>query len=396
MNIPRLRPSTHASLSGDSCHAILIALLRGLAAIEVAAAHLRAQLFPGYQLVPHPTVWFQGLAFFTGFAHQAVVMFFLLSGWLVGGSLLNKIGAPDALKIYAIDRVTRLWTVLIPCFLFMLLLGVGFGALDPRALDFSSRCQYSAFAFVGNLIGLQPGFVPAFGGDFPLWSLANETWYYILFPLLLLIFTARAARTRICSAMCAGLIAYFLSHAVLLYFSLWLLGAGFSRVRVDATWRFRLLLFSIFAAISVFYRMRGSNDDLTAQSFIQDFIYSIAFLTFLSSMQYAVPRHSGWINAVKAVGKLTSEFSFTLYVLHIPVIGAFLHLAPRLRNRLAQDDPLDWAIYFAMLLATMLLCYLFYIPFESRTASVRRRIKSLILGGSPAARPAASASSDGR
>lgn len=91
----KLLPGTN--LSEDFAHSLLISLLRGLATLEVAAAHLRAHVYPGYSFVAQPGAAFQGLAFITGFAHQAVVVFFLLSGWLVGGSLLNKnrAGAPS-------------------------------------------------------------------------------------------------------------------------------------------------------------------------------------------------------------------------------------------------------------------------------------------------------------
>src|SRR5207302_8969523 len=38
--------------------------------------------------------------------------------------------------------------------------------------------------FLGNLLGLQTVCVPSFGSNGPLWSLANEWWYYCFFILL--------------------------------------------------------------------------------------------------------------------------------------------------------------------------------------------------------------------
>ena len=122
----------HSNLQQGYAHSMVISLLRGLAAIEVAAAHLRAHAFPGYSTVAEPTLWFQALAFVTGFAHQAVVVFFVLSGWLVGGSLLNKAGQERAIKHYAIDRLTRLWIVLIPTFVLILAAALIMGKLDPQ------------------------------------------------------------------------------------------------------------------------------------------------------------------------------------------------------------------------------------------------------------------------
>jgi peptidoglycan/LPS O-acetylase OafA/YrhL len=182
---PRLRIMPHSQLEEDSWHSLLISLLRGMAALQVAAAHLRAEFMPSLRSLEQPAQWYQGLAFFTGFAHQAVVVFFLISGWLVGGSLLNKRTEPDAIKLYAIDRITRLWTVLIPTFLLILALGILTGDIDPRRVDFSPDNPYSVTALAGNLAALQTVSVPQFGGNYPLWSLANEGWYYLLFPLLL-------------------------------------------------------------------------------------------------------------------------------------------------------------------------------------------------------------------
>lgn len=66
---------------------------------------------------------------------RAVVVFFLLSGWLVGGSLLNKATREGAFKDYAIDRMTRLWIVLMPTFILILGLGILAARIDPRIVS---------------------------------------------------------------------------------------------------------------------------------------------------------------------------------------------------------------------------------------------------------------------
>ena len=85
-HMPRLRLLPESQLGEDSYHSILISALRGLAALQVAAAHLRAEFFPGLRSLENPMLWYQALSFFTGFAHQAVLVFFLISGYLVGGT----------------------------------------------------------------------------------------------------------------------------------------------------------------------------------------------------------------------------------------------------------------------------------------------------------------------
>ena len=310
-----------SQVGADYWHSVLISLLRGLAAIEVAAAHLRSAAYPGLRSVAEPSVWFQGLAFFTGFAHQAVLVFFIISGWLVGGSLLNRIDDRHALAGYAIDRVTRLWTVLIPTFLLTLAFGLGAGVISANGIDYTGVHEYSAAAFAGNLVGLQTIVVDNFGGNFSLWSLANETWYYVLFPLVVLLFGARRATMRVGCGVALVLLAALLPYAITLFFAIWLLGVAFSRIRIDCGPRLRTLWLALLVAVSVYYRLKGITDDLTPASFWQDLVCSLVFLVFLSSLQFKAAPASKLLRPMARIGNFFAEFSFSLYVLHVPLIG---------------------------------------------------------------------------
>jgi peptidoglycan/LPS O-acetylase OafA/YrhL len=370
-----------ANLQENYAHSMLISLLRGLAALQVAAAHLRAQVFPGYGTIAHPTTWFQGLAFATGFAHQAVVIFFLLSGWLVGGSLLNKIGGEHCIRNYTIDRMTRLWIVLIPTFAAMVMFHLAAGTINPNGLDPSGINQYSLGTLLGNLVGMQNIIVPTFGGNFPLWSLSNETWYYVLFPLLVALFTTKSTVTRLLTLLAVLTVAQLLSADILLYFLPWLLGAAFSRVRITTNIIVRLLMLVLFVTVSFWFRVKGKNDDLSADTIVQDLIFSIPFLLFLSSMQQPLTSRSAVLEQINRVGKFFANFSFTLYVLHVPLIGAIVFFSHPFfhQNRLQQDNPVHWAIYFGMYGAIVIASYLFYIPFEASTYRVRQKLKKVFV-----------------
>lgn len=374
-----------SQLSEDSVHSLLIALLRGLAALEVAAAHLRAEVFPSLHAVAHPPVFYQALAFTTGFAHQAVVVFFVISGWLVGGSLLNKFGQPKAVRGYAIDRATRLWTVLVPTMLLMVLFGMVTGAVNPQQPDLVSMSDYSALSFAGNLAGLQNVLVENFGGNYALWSLANETWYYVAFPLVLLTFRSRSLLGQTGSVLTLGLIAALLPWAITLYFALWLLGALFARIRIDCGPGVRAALACVAVALSIYYRLTGSNDDLVPASFVQDLNCSLPLLILLSTLQQKIDPASAPLRRLGRFATFFSEFSFTLYVLHVPTIGVLRYLGRTLlgRDMLAPDSLLDHLAYLG-LLATLVGCaYLSYLMFESRTYLVRRKLKSVLLGRAP-------------
>lgn len=370
-----------SQLSEDSTQSLLMNLLRGIASLQVAAAHLRAEIYPGLRGLEEPGIAYMALAFFTGFAHQAVMVFFLISGWLVGGSLLNKLGQPGALRSYAIDRVTRLWTVLVPTLFIMLGIGLAIGSVTLEPAGFGAAGEFSAGAFVGNLLGVQTILVDKFGGNYPLWSLANETWYYIQFPLLVLIFTGRGLIQQLACAILLALTVAFIPYVMTLYFAIWLLGAAFSRIRVESTFASRMLLLAVAMALSVYYRINGANDDILPESFGQDLICTLPIVILLAAMHKPIDRKSAFLRRLGAFGKWLSEFSFTLYVLHVPVINLMQHIGLTWfgRDKLNPASAADFVTYFGMLAILMASAYLSYLVFERNTYRVRRFAKKLLM-----------------
>lgn len=378
--MPTLTIQAGGRLEDDDWHSITISLVRGLAAFTVAAAHLRAEMYPGLRTLADPSLWFQGFAFATGFAHQAVLWFFVISGWLVGGSLLNKIGRPGAMTSYAIDRVTRLWTVLVPTFALTLLLGMAAGVLQPGSIDFVPANEFSVMAFVGNLFGLQGVVVPDFGGNYALWSLANETWYYVMFPLLLLLFGARSAGSRIASGAALALGAILLPAEIVMYFAVWLLGAAFSRVRIDCSIAVRCAWLVPLAAASAYFRLTADNDRFDQSTLPMDLLLSVMFLAFLSSLQYKPAPTSAFARPLARVGKFFADFSFSLYVLHLPLVFLMKHVAMARFDlgQLSPSAPLHFAIYLGMRSVLLLASWLSYLLFESQTYRIRRAVKDLV------------------
>ena len=369
----------------DSWHSILIACVRAIAAIEVTAAHLRALFYPGMRTITDPTLWYQGFAFFTGFAHQAVLLFFVISGWLVGGSLLDKWRQRDALAQYAVDRVSRLWTVLIPVMMLTLALGLATDRLDGGSVDYSTSNEFSALSFVGNLLGLQLIAVPTFGGNFPLWSLSNETWYYLLFPLLLVMLRTEKLGVRTGCALLATLLVATLPTLLILYFAIWLLGAACSRLQLNCGRGARIAIIAVALGTSVYCRLTGKNDDLSAASFLPDFILSILFLAVLCSLQHTAAPTGRWTLRLAAAGRYLAEFSFTLYVIHVPLINLFQFSASKYLGltTLSPANPVHLGLYLLMLCMIVFCAWLSYLMFESHTGAVRKWVKRKLLRPRP-------------
>ncbi|MEW6023181.1 MAG: acyltransferase family protein [Pseudomonadota bacterium] len=373
--MPKITILKKTNLQEDNWHSVLISLFRGLAALVVAWAHLRAATFPAFGDVTNPSLLFQGLAFSSGFAYLAVMVFFVLSGWLVGGSFLNKMNLDRALQHYTVDRLSRLWLVLVPTFLVALLAGAVIGAIDPARVSFSADDPYSVTAFIGNMFGLQTILVPSFGGNFPLWSLANETWYYILFPLLVLVLRGRSIAWRIGALLAIGAIIQLITPAIVLYFSIWLIGTAFSRVKIEMGPVLRWALLIIIVGTAVLIRLKGKNE-ISTESYPQFLVFSLLFALFLSSTQFKrLP--SPMLDRLDRTGRFFSSFSFTLYVLHVPLIFVMVYLMPSLlgTSQLSPHILSHYLIFVGMFLVLVVGGYYVHLPFEANTWRVRRWVR---------------------
>ena len=175
----------------------ILDLVRGVSALLVMLGHLRGFLFLDFAELDRAGVLTKFFYFATGLGHQAVMVFFVLSGYFVGGSVLSGLGnGRFTWRCYAASRLTRLWMVLIPALVLTLcfdLLGSHWnpgayaGDLNARFMSGPTHIQPAAhdwLTLLGNLCFVQNITVPVFGSNGPLWSLANEFWYYVMFPLV--------------------------------------------------------------------------------------------------------------------------------------------------------------------------------------------------------------------
>src|SRR6202008_705345 len=95
-------------------------MARWVAALAWVLSHVKASLVPLLRNISHPTHLETAWGFIAGFSHHAVVVFFVLSGFLVGGKVLREMGSterPFSPKRYFLDRFTRIYLVLIPVLL---------------------------------------------------------------------------------------------------------------------------------------------------------------------------------------------------------------------------------------------------------------------------------------
>ncbi|MEM7591828.1 MAG: acyltransferase [Cyanobacteria bacterium P01_A01_bin.83] len=365
-------------------------VVRGLCAVAVCTGHLRVMLFIDYSELQSASVINKILYFVTGIGHQAVMVLFVLSGFFVGGSIL-KSRANFSWIEYLIARLSRLWIVLIPALLFTFLIDQVIQAVAP---DILAGAYYSLWnsgplqdhsysdswrTFLGNTFFLQKILTPIYGTNDPLWSLTNEFWYYILFPLCAYASGNYFNRSkpqlylRVAAALAALTIFLWLPAPIRLGYFVWLMGviiyliyARMSRITVPL-----LLIGTVMFMASLAYSESFAWQEIL--NLPKDLVVGVAFSVLCLGLLNLPNPATGKLGLVKLIRGL-SEFSYSLYLSHFPpiiLIGALFYDSEQL-----LPNFLGFA-HFALWLALLtMVAVLFWWLFEKRTYRVRKFIIS--------------------
>ena len=299
-------------------------MVRGLAAFLVVIGHARNFLFIDYQQLSAPSHWVSVLFLITKAGHQGVIIFFVLSGYLISGSVLRSVQRGAwSWPSYLSHRLIRLWTVLLPGLILCALLDhyalshhlaptlYQDGAANHMSVDVAQRLTPTIF--LQNLFFLQVMVAPPFGSDTALWSLAYEFWYYILFPLGFVVI-ARNSKLR-ARLLCAGLfiVVAWSARCYLSLFPVWLGGTVLALIPTR-----RLPLITRWLATLVyvpFFFLCASNRFLHDYS---DYLLSVATVLFLWVILSATSESRSTI-LVRGTQEF-ARFSYSTYVVHMPFL----------------------------------------------------------------------------
>lgn len=148
-------------------------MLRFCAILLVLISHGRHLL--------HPI--FESTDFMSIGGYWGVELFFVLSGFLIGGILIKNYEKEERFNMDSVLYFwKRRWFRTLPNYYLILLVNILVAIFIGR-FDFSDWRYYSFLIFFQNFISEHPSF---FGEA---WSLAVEEWFYISFPIILLICT---------------------------------------------------------------------------------------------------------------------------------------------------------------------------------------------------------------
>jgi peptidoglycan/LPS O-acetylase OafA/YrhL len=358
-------------------------MLRGLAALGVVVSHTRAFLTLNYTAGGSNSLFDLLFYFVTGLGHQCVIVFFALSGFLVGGPALRDLmnGRWDW-GHYILRRFTRLWTVLIPALLLTWAFDTAGLALGGPAgyegafysLSFSGPnpadpADLSLSTFFANILFMQTIVAPVFGSNGPLWSLANEFWYYITFPLLLYGTIGQGGLlSRIGSGLLGFALVMFLPVEMMLLGLIWIAGAVAHYAAAQPDLR-RIVDHRVWAAIMLIAITTFLIFDKLHPRILWDLLLGAAFagilpfLTFLPSL--------GEIYQKPATA--LSNISYTLYATHFPVLAFiwFVLFAPSKW----PFGPMAILLMAGLCAIALIISTLMWWAFERNTDLVRRAIE---------------------
>ncbi len=338
-----------------------------------------------------------GWWFFATFelGHQAVIGFFVMSGYLVGGAALANIRkGKDFLREYFIHRFARIYVVVVPALIFTFLAdATGRNLLsEPAYYDNPAfRGHYGADIFAANLLNLQEIFCPYFGTNSPLWSLACELWYYITFPLLALPFARNYSKLARYGGFAVGVAILLAFGAASPWFRfgflLWVIGALASLPRrplITSRWA----ALALYVAVLIPIRLLVRGPLLAAHPWLQD-LADVTGTIFFSNLMLAVRFSSeeGWRLLRPKLHRTLADFSFSLYSIHMPMLMLLRAGADSTMGRgwASQNaTPLHWAAMAAAMAASIVVAYGFSRLTEAHTGAARRYLSGALPRFAPA------------
>ncbi|ALI53970.1 acyltransferase family protein [Celeribacter marinus] len=356
--------STNTAPTSSTNHIPWLDWMRFLAAFLVLLAHLRGQFFSEWSALEDASRTAFTFLFFsaTRLGNEAVITFFVLSGYLVGGRMINRVFAGTFnMKRYIADRSSRIYTPLLPAIVLTATAGIVLGHSDVAASSF------------GSFISLQGTFFSVPPSNGPLWSLTYEVWFYVIAVTLPLV----VAKNWTGALVVVSLTAIVFAQLNAYYIFTWLFGALIYPVRLDCARR--KVTFAIYGIILTVTGLAmsqlgtqgtlkvvqlGENSaEIGLIIFAFGFALLLGFITSLPVPQYGV------FAKLYNFGMPLAGFSYSTYLFHYPLLHLFVHFTNH--QRVTAVTWSSFSVFMLILFSLLIACYLAYQLFEARTEIVR-------------------------
>jgi peptidoglycan/LPS O-acetylase OafA/YrhL len=347
-------------------------LIRWISAFLVVIGHIRSILFLDFSQIHDSNLAIKLFYFITGIGHEAVIIFFVLSGYLVGGQVIKNISNGEFIWIeYLIKRTSRLYIVLIPCLVFGFIIdsiGINYfnnlgsythsNIYNIASINYSILDRTNIPTFLANLFMLQTSFLETFGSNGPLWSLAYEFWYYILFPVIIYILKnnfMNVKKTFVYLTLILSL-SFLLNEQIFLYMIIWIAGALISLI----TKSYFNTMISALLLLTYIFLSKYLNYDI---GFYKDLL--LCFFVCILINSFVDNKSKTYFQNINS--KL-ADFSYTLYLFHFP----FSLLVLSSMSLIKLEATSTTFIYFLLIIILVYIySFIIYLFFENNTGVIR-------------------------
>lgn len=306
---------------------IYLDFLRFSAAIAVFVSHV-----PGFS-----GGWFWQIS---GFGHEAVVFFFVLSGYVISFVTNEK---NEKASEYAVNRLSRIYSVALPALILTVILYNAASWANPVAMEeIESRLVNPWWTFLSAILFINQSWQgTTIFTNLPYWSLAYEVLYYIAFGIAIYM---KGIKRQVCLLIVCAI----MGPSILLYLPIWLLGVACHRLRHTVQFSkptaAALFLASVVGIaflsldkiqLIINGTMKGWIGDgfynvllEPAEKFAGDYLLA-AFVVLHILTAFYLSRHLSVFNAFfeKHIRNLSSH-TFSLYLYHMPFLYFVGAIAP--------------------------------------------------------------------
>lgn len=347
--------------------------LRGLSAIYVLIHHARLTLTQPYfnGLLKHPEQyhWYDRLMVyffsFFKFGHEAVIVFFVLSGFLIHFRYASSAYRISEFELgrYLKKRIVRIYPTLIVSFIVCFLTDYMVLTITGDSYPLS---QYSLSRFLFNFFLVPDS--PLWGSNFPVWSLKHEWFFYLMYPLLLWCYHQQRILPLV---LTLGLfIAYLLGYkidyigAAAYTMTIWLFGAIMATVyqQNEKLFNYTPILIIFCLAYPFISRINSNYPWL-------DLCFGLITTGCIAlSIKYNKSTLAKALSSLAWLG----TFSYSLYLLHFPILLLFKALA--IHYALNKELPYHLWYVAGSIMVIIPIVYLIYYFTERIALNYKKRI----------------------
>ena len=272
------------------------------------------------------------------FGHDAVVVFFVLSGYVISYTVDSR--DRDVVS-YSINRMARLWSVMVPALVLTVVLDfVGSQFHDDYFASYGTPQNYSLIPiFVNALFLNQLWFLNVSPwSNSPFWSLGFEFWYYVLYGCLAF---SRGNLRAVLSIACL----LIMGPKIIIMLPIWLLGVAVHRYYRPMTEFFGWVLFVGSVVAYFFYRYFDVSVILSkkivssfgiseeywgmAAYFPSDYIVAIFCAANFYGFRCIEMRVGNAILVFERTIRICAGLTFSIYLYHAPLLNLFTAFLPK-------------------------------------------------------------------